>query len=90
MNIEKKSVKRQIATSQEVSDEILNEFLNRANSSNNVVRISICRMELSFDPPRCYDIRCYLNDDIVDSAKLNGFVYRNDLSNEDRLIFDKK
>ena len=77
-------------TEQEISEEILNVFQTKVRTNTNCVRIVISREELPFVPPHSYDIRRYINDDILNAAKLNRFVFYRNLSNEDVLVFDMK
>ena len=74
-------------TKKEICDKFLDDFLSKACASN-WKRITICRSNWSF---RQYisDMRYYLNDDILDAVKLNGYVFRYDLSDEEMLVFDK-
>ena len=79
-----------MVTRKEISDEILTEFISRVSASRNCARIVINRMELPFYPPRSYDIRCYINEDVMDAANLHGFALNQNVSNEEMLVFDMK
>lgn len=77
-----------IVTQQEVSDEILSEFISRANESQNCASIIINRDMLPFQPR--YDIRQFLNNNIQEEAKKKGFDYCKNLSDKDQLVFIMK
>jgi hypothetical protein len=79
-----------IVTQQEVSDEILSEFISRANESQNCASIVISKDILPFIPRSEYNIKNYVDAKLLYEAEKRGFDYCKNLSDKDQLVFIMK
>lgn len=77
-----------IVTQQEVSDEIFNILISQPGVEQNNASIIINRDMLPFQPR--YDIRQFLNNNILEEAKKKGFEYSRTKSDKDQLVFIMK
>lgn len=77
-------------TMQEIKDEILSYFIWKANESQNCASIVINKDMLPFIPRREYNIKNYVDKELLYEANKSGFNYCEDLSNENQLVFIMK
>jgi cytoplasmic iron level regulating protein YaaA (DUF328/UPF0246 family) len=77
-------------TMQEIKDEILSYFIWKANESQNCASIVINKDVLPFIPRREYNIKNYVDKELLYEANKSGFNYCEDLSDENQLVFIMK
>lgn len=77
-------------TMQEIKDEILSYFIWKVNESQNCASIVISKDMLQFTPRSEYNIKSYVDKELLYEANKSGFNYCEDLSNENQLVFIMK
>lgn len=77
-------------TMQEIKDEILSCFICKANESYNCASIVINKDMLPFTPRSGYNIKDYVDEELLYEAEKRGFDYCKNLSNKDQLVFIMK
>lgn len=75
---------------QEIKDEILSCFICKANESHNCASIVINKDMLPFTPRSEYNIKNYVDKELLYEANKSGFNYCEDLSDENQLVFIMK
>lgn len=75
---------------QEIKDEILSYFICKANESQNCASIVISKDMLQFTPRSGYNIKDYVDEDLLYEAEKRGFDYYEHLSDENQIIFIMK
>ena len=77
-------------TMQEIKDEILSYFICKANESQNCASIVISKDMLQFTPRSGYNIKDYVDEELLYEAEKRGFDYCKNLSDKDQLVFIMK
>ena len=77
-------------TMQEIKDEILSCFICKANESHNCASIVISKDMLPFTPRSEYNIKNYVDKELLYEAEKRGFDYCKNLSDKDQLVFIMK
>lgn len=77
-------------TSQEIKEEILTLFIHKINESQNCASIVISKDMLQFTPRSGYNIKDYVDEDLLYEAEKRGFDYCKNLSDKDQLVFIMK
>lgn len=77
-------------TMQEIKDEILSYFICKANESQNCASIVISKDMLQFTPRSGYNIKDYVDEELLYEAEKRGFDYYEDLSDENQIVFIMK
>lgn len=75
---------------QEIKDEILSYFICKANESQNCASIVISKDKLQFTPRSGYNIKDYVDEELLYEAEKRGFDYCKNLSDKDQLVFIMK
>lgn len=77
-------------TTQEIKDEILSYFICKANESQNCASIVISKDMLPFTPRSEYNIKNYVDKELLYEAEKRGFDYYEHLSDENQIVFIMK
>ena len=77
-------------TMQEIKDEILSCFICKANESQNCASIVISKDMLQFTPRSGYNIKDYVDEELLYEAEKRGFDYYEHLSDENQIVFIMK
>ncbi len=77
-------------TMQEIKDEILSCFICKANESHNCASIVINKDMLPFTPRSEYNIKNYVDKELLYEAEKRGFDYYEHLSDENQIVFMMK
>ena len=77
-------------TMQEIKDEILSYFIRKANESQNCASIVISKEILQFTPRSEYNIKNYVDKELLYEAEKRGFDYYEHLSDENQIVFIMK
>lgn len=77
-------------TMQEIKDEILSYFIWKANELQNCASIVINKDMLPFTPRSEYNIKNYVDKELLYEAEKRGFDYYEHLSDENQIVFIMK
>lgn len=75
---------------QEIKDEIRSYFISKANESQNCASIVISKDMLQFTPRSGYNIKDYVDEELLYEAEKRGFDYYEHLSDENQIVFIMK
>lgn len=77
-------------TVQDIKDEILSNFMRKANESQNCASIVISKDMLPFTPRSSYNIMDYVDEMLLNKVENQGFDYFKNHSDRNQLVFVKK
>ena len=77
-------------TMHDIKNEILSCFICKSNESHNCASIVINKDMLPFTPRSEYNIKNYVDKELLYEAEKRGFDYYEHLSNENQIVFIMK
>ena len=77
-------------TMHDIKNEILSCFISKVNESHNCASILINKDMLPFTPRSEYNIKNYVDKELLYEAEKRGFDYYEHLSDENQIVFIMK